>query len=196
MEHNAAAQLVHNYGYWGLAVGLLLNCMGIPIAAEVILPLTGALIRSGGLDAVWVCSVAVAAQVLGFIIAYLLARHGGMDLLDKYGHLAFLNKKQLRKLHKAFASNGFRMVLVGMYLPAVHGYMGYVAGLGKLRFPVFLLLAVSSTTVWTIVLVALGMLLSDHLGSITQAMSGLGIATVVVLVLVGLGFWYHKQHAK
>ncbi len=191
-----STQLLHEYGYVGLGLGLLVNCMGIPISGEVLLPLTGAFIRSGNLNPVAVFLVAFVAQCLGLFISYFIARRGGITLLERYGKYVFLSRRGLNKLNNLFKRHGLRLVFAGLYMPGVHGYMGYVAGLGKLNFGVFVLLVLTSTIVWTGALLGIGMMLSDHLDIITQAMNGFGLLTIILIVLVAAGIWYSKHHAK
>ncbi len=195
-EDSLSAQLLHQYGYAGLVLGLLAGSMGIPVSTEILLPLSGALARAGQLDLAVVSLVAVTAQVAGFVTAYLIARHGGISLLERYGKYVFINHRRLTHLHKLLHRHGFRIVFAGLYLPGAHGYMGYVAGLGGMRFPVFALLAVTSTIVWTAVFLGLGMMLSNQLNGILQAMSGIGLIITGLVVLGILGFWYYRQHAR
>jgi membrane protein DedA with SNARE-associated domain len=190
-----AAQLLHQYGYVGLGASLVLNCMGIPIAAEVTLPLSGALAKTGGLDVTIVVAIAILGQTLGLGLSYAIARHGGTELLERYGRFVFLNHARLGKLHRMFKAHGLRLVLAGLYLPGTHGYMGYVAGLGEMPFLLFITLGAISAAVWAVVFVGIGALLSNHLDKIGQATTQAGVAMGVVL-LVAAAIWYSKHHAR
>jgi membrane protein DedA with SNARE-associated domain len=190
-----AAQLLHQYGYVGLGLSLIVNCMGIPIAAEVTLPLSGALAKAGGLNLVLVVIIAVVAQTIGLAASYAIARHGGIELLERYGRFIFLNHARLTKLHRMFEAHGLRLVLAGLYLPGTHGYMGYVAGLGEMRFSLFVVLGAMSAAVWAVAFVGVGALLSNHLDKIGQATTEAGAAMAIVL-LVAAAIWYSKHHAR
>jgi membrane protein DedA with SNARE-associated domain len=82
----------------------------------------------------------------------------------------------------------------GLYVPGVHGYMGYVAGFGGMRALLFLVLDLTSNIIWTIALVGLGALLANRIGGLTQVLNVAGIVMVALFVLSGLGIWYSKTH--
>jgi membrane protein DedA with SNARE-associated domain len=195
-SESLAVQLLYQYSYLGLGIGMFLNCLGIPIAAEIVLPLTGALAKAGGMNLWGVMIVAMIAQIAGLFMAYAIARHGGLKLLERFGHLVFLKPARLEQLHRTFKRHGFRLVFTGLYLPGAHGYMGYIAGLGKMHFPVFAWLVVTSTVVWTAVFVGLGYFLTDHLDSIITGVTRLGWIGGVVLLLVLAAIWYHMHHRR
>jgi membrane protein DedA with SNARE-associated domain len=189
-----AVSLLHQYGYVGLGLSLILNCMGIPIAAEVTLPLSGALSKAGGLDIMMVIVIAVAAQTIGLSLSYLIARRGGTELLERYGKFVFMNPARMLKLHRLFKSHGTRLVLAGLYIPGTHGYMGYVAGLGEMHFLLFVVLGAISATVWAVAFVGIGALLSNHVDQIGQVTTEVGVAMALVFLVVA-GIWYSKHHA-
>src|SRR6266705_404221 len=108
-----AAQAIHQYGYLGLGFTLAINCMGVPIASEITLPLSGVLARAGSFDLIAVFSVAFVAQMVGLSLSYFIARHGGVELIERYGRYFFMKRKHLVKLQKHFERQGARLILIG-----------------------------------------------------------------------------------
>lgn len=188
-----AASFVMHYGYMGLFVTLVINCMGIPIASEITLPLAGIAARNGHLNLVVVMVVAVVGQVIGLSLSYLLARKDGLPLLERYGKYVFIRKHHIQSAQKLFKREGGRIVLAGLLLPGVHGYMGYSAGLEKIKFHHFVFLATIGSFLWAVVLVGLGYVAGGHLATIEQAFSGLGTLVIMGLVTVGV-IWYSRRH--
>jgi membrane protein DedA with SNARE-associated domain len=191
-----ATQLLQQYGYAGLSLSLILNCVGLPVASEATLPLAGMLSRSGTLDVAVVLVLAMFSQLAGVILTYLVARHGGFELLDKYGHLVFIRHAYLVKLRQLLKRHGDSIIFLGACLPGTHGYVGYAAGLGKMPFGLFMLLATLGMAVWTVALVGLGWFLSGHLEILDSVTHQLGLALVILVVLAGVAFWYSRQHAR
>ncbi len=188
-----AASLVEHYGYLGLFVTLVVNCMGIPIASEVTLPLAGIAAKNGTLDLGLVMIVAVTAQVIGLTLSYWLARHDGLPLLERYGRYFLIRRHHILSAQKLFKKHGGRIVFIGLCLPGVHGYMGYPAGLEKMKFRYFLPLAVLGSFLWAAVLVGLGYLAGGHLAAIEQAFSGMGALVILTLVAAAV-IWYSRRH--
>ena len=187
-----AGELIATFGYLGLGLSLVLNCLGLPIASEVTLPLAGIAIHAGDFDPVMMIFTVVAAQMLGFVIAYLVARHAGVGLIQQYGHYAFISHKQVVTGQRLFQKHGPIIMLIGLCTPGVHGYMGYSAGLAKMRVDIFLLLALIGTSLWSIGLIGLGYLFGDQLAQILKFGDRAGLATGIVVGSIVLYFWYSR----
>ena len=188
--------LIHDFGYVGLAVGLVANCLGIPIASEILLPLTGVYAAAADLDIVIVIIVAVVSQVVGLSVAYYLAKNGGIELLEKYGRYVFLRHKDIKKFHSLFEKHGIGLIIIGSCIPGLHGYMGYTAGLAGMSVAVFAATAVFGTIVWTLALVGAGLIFKQQISSIISVLTGLGSITVCVLAVLIIGVWYAKYRKK
>jgi membrane protein DedA with SNARE-associated domain len=188
-----ATSAVEHFGYIGLFLTLIVNCMGVPIASELTLPLAGIAARNGQLDLAYVIVTAVIAQLAGFSMAYYLARREGLPLLEHYGKFIFIKRKQIVDFQKLMRKHGNFIVLIGLCMPGVHGYMGYPPGLEKMKYRHFLLLAFFGTTFWTLILVGLGYLAGSRLAEIEKAFSGMG-ALVVITLVVMVFIWYSRRH--
>jgi membrane protein DedA with SNARE-associated domain len=196
-DSGLAAQLVHQFGYWGLGASLIVNCLGIPIASEVTLPLSGVLVRSGGFNLPLVFLVAFSSQMIGFTIAYFIARRGGVELLEKYGKYVFIKHKHIKKMHRLFQKHGVSLIFAGACIPGLHGYVGYPAGLAGMNFYLFELVAGLGTLIWTSALIGLGLLLYRNMGSIMAGVQSLGVAGgIVLVVLLGVAIWYIVRQIK
>ncbi len=193
-EPSWATDLLGHYGYLGLALSLVVNCMGVPIASEITLPLSGVLVKVGTFQLTTLLWVAILGQLVGLVASYLLARYGGIELLERYGRYVFLRRRNLSRLQKLFSRHGVLLVLVGSCIPGLHGYMGYPAGLARVPFLRFLVMVVVGTVIWTVAFVGLGLILADHLDVIGTVSGGFGLATLAGLLLIGAAVWYHRRH--
>jgi len=171
---------------------VLVSFLGVPIGTELTLPLAGIAIHSGDFDPILALITVIAAQMLGLVIGYLIARHTGVRLIQKYGHYLFISHKQVVAGQRLFQKHGVIILLVGICTPGVHGYMGYSAGLAKIRTDVFLLVTLSGITIWSLGLVGLGYLFGDHLAQIIEFGNRAGLATGIVLASIALFFWYSR----
>jgi len=191
-DNDLIRHVIHDYGYLGLALSLIVNCIGVPIASEVLLPMTGVYAASAGLDLAVVVIIAIIAQIIGLTIAYYIALKGGVELLEKYGKYVFLRHRELMKFHKIFKKHGPGLILFGSCIPGVHGYMGFTAGLAEMKLYPFLTTIFVGATVWTVVLVGLGAIFSQQVLSVISAASGYGPVITAGLVFIALSIWYIK----
>ena len=189
-----AGSLVSAFGYVGLGVVLAANSVGLPIASEMILPLAGVAILSGIFDPTLTLITVVVAQMTGFMIAYLMARHAGVGLIEKYGHYFFISHRQVLAGQRLFRKHGSIVLLVGLCLPGVHGYMGYSAGLAKMRADLFLIIGLVGNIIWSLAMLGLGYLFGDRLPQIMELGQGAGLTAGIVLALIGLFIWYSRLH--
>jgi membrane protein DedA with SNARE-associated domain len=187
-----ATSLIANFGYLGLGLTLVVNCLGIPIASEVTLPLAGIAIHAGDFDAMLTLLTVVAAQMVGFIVAYLVARHTGVGLIEDYGHYLFISHRQVVKAQQMFQRHGPIILLIGLCMPGMHGYMGYSAGLAKMRAHLFLLVTLAGTTIWSLGLLGLGYLFGNQLAQILEFGHRAGLASGIVVASLVLYFWYSR----
>jgi len=187
-----AASLIATFGYLGLGLTLVVNCLGIPIASEVTLPLAGIAIHAGDFDPFVTLFTVIAAQMLGFVTAYLVARHAGVGLIQKYGHYLFISHKQVVTGQRLFQKHGPIIMLIGLCMPGMHGYMGYSAGLAKMRAHIFLLVALTGSAIWSMGLMGLGYIFGDNLPQILQFGHRAGLATGIIVGSIVLFFWYSR----
>lgn len=179
-------------GYTGLTVGLLVNGIGIPIPSELILGLAGLAVKVGTFSLIPALAVATAAQVAGLSVSYAIARFGGVALIERYGKYLLIRQKEVASAEAWFARYGGRIVLFGLLLPALHGYVGYPAGLAKMRFERFLAFAVIGSFLWAVILGSLGYFLGSHLDTIDAGLHRFGLVVVALLVIVAA--WLIRRH--
>lgn len=189
-----ATGLISGLGYGGLAVGLVVDSAGIPIPSEVLLPVAGALVRQGRFNMALVIIVATLAQTVGAVLAYWIGALGGLPLVEKYGKYVLFKKHELDKTHALFEKYGAILSFVGRCIPGLRTYIGYPAGVARMRFDVFLIASALGSLVWTVFLTLLGYALATKLDLIDRTVSRFGI--IVVLIAIILFVYYMRKSRK
>jgi membrane protein DedA with SNARE-associated domain len=187
-----ATKLINDSGYTGLAAGLIINGIGIPIPSELILGLAGLGVKVGSFALVPTLIVATIAQVIGLTIAYGIARFGGVALIERYGKYVLIRKQEVAAAETWFERYGGRLVLFGLLMPALHGYVGYPAGLARMRIERFLIFAAIGSFLWALILGGLGYFLGGHLDSIDSVLHRFGLVVVALLVIAAA--WLIRRH--
>lgn len=180
--------LVDRLGVVGIGLGVFLNGLGIPGLSEVLVPLGGIAVHQGRLSLAVLLAVTFTAQLGGYLVAYWIARKGGVPIIERYGKYVLISSHELEATERAFDRYGRWVVLVGGFIPGIQGFIGYAAGLAKMNIPTFLLAAFVGKLVWIGGLVYLGVILGDNLELIDRAIKQTGI--VVLAVVLGLGALY------
>jgi membrane protein DedA with SNARE-associated domain len=160
----------------------------------VLLPLGGLAVKQGQMNLVALLVVAMVAQLAGVTVAYLIARSGGITLVERYGKYVLISTNELNVARRAFEKYGKRIVVVGAFVPGIQGFIGYVAGLAEMKYGHFLLSVFVGKVVWIGGLVYLGTILGTHLDLIDRSMKQIGVVVLASLVLAGI--WYLKRHHK
>jgi membrane protein DedA with SNARE-associated domain len=184
--------LVRLVGVGGVATIFLtmaLESAGIPISSEVVVPLGGALASQGKLSLAAVVVAATLGNLVGSVVAFLLARRYGRALVLGPGRRLGLSEGHLRLAERFFARFGSLTVFVGRLLPVVRTYISFPAGLAGMSLLRFATLTLLGSIPWNLGLAYAGYRLGRDYGAIEHT---LGVFTIplalLVLVLIGVGY--------
>ena len=190
-----ATDLIKTLGLAGVSVGLFINCLGIPIPSEIIIPLAGIGVRQGHINLVLALIVTIGAQMLGLFASYAIGRFGGVGLIQRYGKYVFISQHELERTEKAFEKYGGRLVFFGLVLPGIHGFVGYPAGIAKMAIGSFTATALAGAALWSGALLALGYFLGDHLAQIDAIFHQFGVFIVLAFIVAGAYYISSKRKA-
>ena len=189
-----ALDLISKFGYLGLAFGLVVDSAGLPIPSEVLLPISGVLVRQGHFNFLVVLVVATLAQTAGAILAYVIGAKGGVPLVKRYGKYVLFNERELATTQKAFQKYGSWLTLVGRCLPVIRTYIGYPAGIAGMPFGAFITYSLVGSLGWSAILTGAGYALGGHLDALDSVLHRFSLIIVGLLVL--LVVWYVVRHLK
>jgi membrane protein DedA with SNARE-associated domain len=187
-----ALGLMSQLGYWGMAIGLVLDSFGIPIPSEVLLMVGGALAATGRFNLWVVVVIGIVAQVIGGLIGYLVGRYGGEPLLLRYGKYVLISHQDLRRTHAAFAKYGTWMTAVGRCIPFIRGLIAYPAGVAEMNLGKFITFTTLGSAVWSALFVWLGYELGDNLEVVNGWMRQFTV--VVILLIVVWVVWHLREY--
>jgi membrane protein DedA with SNARE-associated domain len=177
-----ATNLISSLGYSGLAAGLVIDSAGVPIPSEVLLPLAGALAHQGRFSLLLVIVVGTLAQTAGALLSYWLGATAGLEIVKRYGKYVLFRNRELEKTHELFGKYGSWLALAGRAIPGVRTYIGYPAGIARMRVDLFIGASLLGSLIWTAFLSILGYQLANQLNQIAADVNGFGL----VMLLLGL----------
>lgn len=145
----------HDYGYWAVFIGILLENMGLPLPGETITLVGGFLAGSHELNYWLVLASAIAGAVLGGSFGYWIGLAGGWPLLQRLGQIFRLSEAQLLDVKARFKSNAPKAVVLGRFIAFLRIFAGPMAGIAGMPFGQFLVYNFAGAALWALVMVTL-----------------------------------------
>ena len=127
-------------GYASVVLLMAIQSACIPIPSEVIMPLAGYALAHTQLQLIILATVASLASNLGSIPAYWVGAKGGRPMVERYGSMMLLRRRDLDLVDHFFAKYGSITVLIGRMLPIIRTFIAFPAGVAKmnqLRFHIY-----------------------------------------------------------
>lgn len=195
-----AVDVITTFGYVGLAVLMIVECVFPPIPSEAILPFAGFAIHEGRMSFPLALGAATAGSLVGNVALYVAARRGGLALVARHGHRVGATPERVLRLERWMDRWGAATVLVGRAIPLARTAVSLPAGLARYPFPRFLVLTTIGALAWNAVLIGIGWALGE---SWREAEAALGPASMVVVALMGCAvlvagtvMWQRRRRAQ
>ena len=185
----------HDYGYWTVAIALLLENAGIPVPGETILLFASFLAYSEReLHLPIIIIVATAACTIGDNLGYLIGRRGGRRLLARYQHIFRIRDKTIARGERLFARYGSLTIFFARFVFGMRIIAGPLAGVLHMEWKRFVLFNFLGAVVWVTVITLVGYFFGSQWEALLRVMHriNLGIAAAVGIVVLLL-WWRHRR---
>jgi membrane protein DedA with SNARE-associated domain len=191
------SQVLRDLGYAGLALLMLAETVFPPIPSEAVLPLAGYLVERGDFNYVLVLLTSTAGSVLGAMLLYEAARHGGRPFAERFLRFAHLRPEKLEDAERWFARRGALIVLLGRCVPGMRSLVSLPAGLLRMPRLQYLGLTLLGSAIWNAVLVTIGYLLGSQWERVADVIGPIS-KPLVAIAVVGVGGWllWHGIRAR
>ncbi|MBW4497103.1 MAG: DedA family protein [Oscillatoria princeps RMCB-10] len=148
-------ELAHQYGYWAVFLGILLENLGVPLPGETITLAGGFLAGSGELSYWFVLGSAILGAALGGNFGYWIGRYGGWPFLLSAGRIFRVPEEQLQKLKTRFSENAGKTVFVGRFIALLRIFASPLAGVAEMPYLKFTAYNLAGAAAWASVMVTL-----------------------------------------
>ena len=149
--------LIGSGGYVSVIGLMAIQSACIPIPSEVIMPLAGYALAHTQMELILLATVASLASNLGSIPAYWVGARGGRPMVERYGSLLLLSRRDLDRVDHFFAEYGSITVLVGRMLPIIRTFIAFPAGIAKMSQVRFHIYTFVGSWPWCYALAYIGM---------------------------------------
>ena len=187
---------VVHYGYWAVAIALLLENAGVPVPGETVLLLASFLAYSEhDLQLPWIIVVGTIAATLGDNLGFALGHYGGRPLLARYRAFFRIREKTLARGENLFARFGAVTVFFARFVFGLRIIAGPMAGVLRMPWQKFLVFNLLGAAVWVTVISGVGYIFGQQWGRLEQYMKRLDV-TIVILLLVVAVFWWRRRRER
>ena len=144
---------VQQYGMWIYAIlfAVIFAETGLVVApflpGDSLLFVTGALCGMGSLDLGILLPLLVLAAFSGDNTNYWIGRLLGLRLLNKASP-RFIKHEHLEKTHAFFAKHGGKTIIFARFLPIIRTFAPFVAGIGTMRYRLFVMFSALGSLAW------------------------------------------------
>jgi membrane protein DedA with SNARE-associated domain len=185
--------LVH-YGYWAVAVLLLLESAGLPLPGETILVLASFLAYSEhGLQIPWIIVVGTLASTAGGELGFALGRHGGRPLIERYRHVFRVRGESVERGERLFEKYGAATVFLARFLFGMRVLASLLAGALRMPWRKFFLFNFLGAAVWVTAICSAGYLFGGHWGRLARDLRRFDLAVLIAVVVAAVAWWWRSR---
>jgi len=187
--------LVH-YGYWAVAVALLVENAGVPAPGETVLLLASFMAYAErDLRLSWIIVVGTIAATLGDNLGFVLGYYGGRPLLERYQAVFRIQRKTLARGESLFARFGAVTVFFARFVFGMRIIAGPMAGVLRMPWRRFVIFNFLGAAVWVTAISSAGYLFGRHWERLQRGVKQFDVG-VALLVLLAAAFWWWRSRRK
>lgn len=194
---NWVQDVINQFGYFGVALLVVIENIFPPIPSEIVLPFAGFVAQQGSAgvaqsdtSVIGMMIAATIGSVVGALILYVISSAIGPERLrafvQKFGRWFGVKQTDLLRAEAWFDRRSFVAVLVGRCVPLIRSIVSIPAGFRRMKLTSFILLTAVGSAVWNIALIGAGALLGDQwqrVGKYVGVFQWLVIAAILVLLV-------------
>lgn len=177
---------IEQWGYFGIAVLMLLENVFPPVPSELIMPFAGYVAATGKLHIAGVIAAGSLGSLLGTLPWFWLGHRIGRERLRKWvghhGRWFTMDVDDLDRAERWMKRHGGWALLFGRLVPTVRSVISMPAGVARMPLGTVLAWSAVGTAAWTALLAGLGYALESRFESIQPWVDKASTAVVVALV--------------
>lgn len=173
-------QIIIALGYVGIFGLMITNGIFSFPSSQILYIVSGYFIFTGSLNLFLVTLIGALGNTIGNTILFYLTREKGLAYVTK---LTLLPETEIEKVQIAFEKRGAWFLFIGKLLPAVKVFMPIVAGIGKMKYRIFVPIVLISSYIWSLAFVAIGFYFGKSTNFFGKYALVLGVFAIVLVVV-------------
>lgn len=179
-----AENTIHNIGYLGIFLLMMLDSANIPIPSEVIMPTGGMLAQAGKMNFHAVAFAGGIGSAIGSLINYWIGARLGKPFLLKYGKYMLIRAKEVEHGEDWFKKYGLWVTLWGRFIPLVRTFISLPAGIYRANFPIFTLNALIGGLGWAYLWTYIGIKMAQNWSVVESNMKIIDVIVVAAFAFL------------
>ncbi len=190
---------LNDYGYllvFLFAISENLFIIGSVTPGETIVMAAGFVTVKGSLDPTIVVLCAVAGALIGANLSYAFGRRGGRAALLRWGG-RFFDEERILAAEEYFERHGNKTLVISRFAAVFKNFVPVIAGVSKMRIWVFETWMVVGATVYTILMLVLGIVFAENFDKALKIARNLTWAGMILLVaMVAFLLWGRSKYLR
>lgn len=152
--------IINNYGAWAyLIIFLVIFCeTGLVVTpflpGDSLIFVLGALAASGDINLFAITIILMVAATTGNIVNYQIGYFVGPKVFSN--KIPFLKQEYLLRTHNFYEKYGAQTIIIARFMPIIRTFAPFVAGIGRMSYPRFLLYNAVGCVAWVGLFIAAG----------------------------------------
>jgi membrane protein DedA with SNARE-associated domain len=184
---NSLTSPLDHYGYWAVALLLLLENIGVPVIPGELAMIAAAIFAAtgrAGLNIVVVGVVAVIATFAGAEVGYLIGKYAGRELILRYGKYVLIKPHHLDRAETTVSRYGGIVVVIARYIVGLREANGIIAGITQMPWVTYTAYNLIGTCAWVATWVTIGDVAGKNINTIYKDINRYSIYLLIVLVVL------------
>ena len=188
---NYVLNLIRDFGYFGMFLGMVLEAVIIIIPSELILA-TGGILASQKIFTFWGAFLTgLLGSVFCAIAIYAMGYFGGKLFVKKYGKYFFMKEEDIEKSNNWFDKYGLISACIGRSIPIIRTLISLPIGITRVSFKKFILYTTIGSIPWTFIFVYFGYTLGNNWIILKNITTKLKLPIRILLFIIIIS-WIYK----
>lgn len=170
-----------------------------PSPSDVVIVVAGTLVSTDVISFIPTLFVTTIGSVMGFMTLFFLGKQVDKKIIEK-GRFKFLSREALEKAEKWFSKYGYWIILGNRFLSGTRAVISFFAGLSELNPKKTFLLALTSSVVWNLLIISLGILFGKNVALVDSYLKTYSnivlVITIVVVLLLTAKYFLSKRRKQ
>ncbi len=192
-------EIAHQYGYWAIFVGILLENLGVPLPGETVTLVGGFLAGNNELNYWLVLGNATAGAAIGGTCGYWIGRIGGWSLIMRLAGILRISEVKVLGIKDKFSENAAKAVFFGRFFALLRIFAAPLAGIAEMPFTQFLLYNLLGASAWASAMVSLAFF-AGKVVSLDQMVQWVGqfalLALLILAAFIGVPLWLESRQVE
>lgn len=184
--------LISDYGYLGMFLGMVLEAIIIVIPSEAILATGGILAGKKIFTLFGAFITGLLGSVFCAILIYFMGYFGGKTFIKKYGKYFFMKEEDIEKSDSWFNKYGLLAALIGRNFPIIRTLISLPIGIMRLSFLKFVIYTTIGSIPWTFAFVYVGYALGNNWVILSEIIGKIKIPIKILIFLLLISYFYKK----